>query len=122
MSKAAFVAVVDDDERIRDSLRILLQSAGIKARFFASAERFLLEENIGEFGCLVTDVKMLAVSGFQLHRLLVERHVSVPTIFISAFHDEEELNWAMSHGALAFLQKPFDGEELLTWVIKALGK
>jgi FixJ family two-component response regulator len=121
MSNTALVAVIEDDKRVRESLETLLQSATIRASFFQSAEEFLLEDDMGKFGCMVTDMKMPGLSGLQLYRYLLDRQILIPTIFIWAFHDESEVNWLLTHGAVTFLKKPFDGEELLAWIAKAMG-
>ena len=112
------VAIVDDDPRIRESLGSLFDAARIEAHFFSSAEDFL-EQDLGQFACVVSDVKMAGMPGYDLQRHLLERQSKISFIFISAYPDDQRVAEAMSLGAIAFLQKPFDGEELLEWVERA---
>ncbi len=118
MTNQTRVAVVDDDPRVRESLESLLDAAQIEAHFFPSAESFLAED-IGRFTCLVSDVKMPGMSGFELQRHVLDRRPSLPIIFISAYPDNSRISEAISLGAITFLQKPFDGEELLGWIEKS---
>lgn len=109
------IAIVDDDFRIRESLAGLFEAAHIRTDFFTSAEEFLAGDP-GHYACIVTDIKMLAMSGYELQRQVVNRQIESPVIFVSSRRDDDALRSASLLGNVAFLQKPFDGEELLELV------
>lgn len=118
----ALVTVVDDDFSVRESLKSLIRSAGLSVRVFASAEQFLESGNVGETACLILDVQMPGLSGTELHRNLLSNGFKVPVIFITAHaSDQEARARALSDGALAYLIKPFEEDELLDAVYTALG-
>jgi len=106
------VAVVDDDESVRESLPDLLRGLGFDAMAFASADEFLLSDNIDRVKCLLLDVCMPGMSGPELQQQLVSRGVQVPIIFISARADANVRETLMERGAVAFLSKPFSELEL----------
>jgi FixJ family two-component response regulator len=112
--------VVDDDPRIRESLQNLFDSVLIEAAFYSSAEEFLAEHELQCARCLITDVWMPGISGYELQEHLIRRGLDIPIIFISAHPDNKKQEEANAKGALALLHKPFDGEELLEWVFKAM--
>ena len=114
------VAVVDDDPRVRESLESLFDSAGIETRLFKSGEEALRPESLKKIGCLITDVRMPGIDGCELQRRLKASSPILPIIFVTAHHDDEVRQSALSQGAFAFLYKPFDGEELLLAVDAAL--
>jgi two-component system response regulator FixJ len=107
------VVVVDDDPRVRESLDSLLSSAGIEVRVFSSAGQVLESDALADAGCLITDVRMPGVNGWELFRSAVATHPLLPVIFVTAHQDQGALRRALDGGAFAFLYKPFDGEELL---------
>jgi FixJ family two-component response regulator len=113
-----YVVVVDNDSRVSEALESLLDAAQVEARFFESAEDFLALQEPDEVLCLVTDVKMAGMSGYELQRHLVSAELRIPTIFITAHPVGRQSTEAMKLGAIAFLEKPFDGEELLEWLDK----
>ena len=115
------IAVVDDDEDVRRSLRRLLRSAGYEAITFASAEDYLASILDCTAACLILDVRLPGQSGIALRQRLTHDQHDIPTVFISA--RENELASARSAGAdaVAYLRKPFDAEELLDAVQQALG-
>jgi FixJ family two-component response regulator len=114
------VVVVDDDPRVRQSLQSLLSSAGINVRTFSSGSEVLNSGVLDAAGCLITDVRMPAIDGWELQRLTTAAHPLLPLIFVTAHQDEEAFQCALSCGAFAFLYKPFDGEELLRTVQAAI--
>jgi FixJ family two-component response regulator len=116
------VLAVDDDSRVRESLRDLLGSAGLDALCFSSAEALLDSGALGRSGCLITDVRMPEMDGWELQRLVAAAHPHVSIIFVSAFQDQQACERALALGAFAFLYKPFDGEELLRTVASALSQ
>ena len=114
------VFVVDDDEAVRDSLKLLLKSAGIVAATSASAQEFLSTYDPVQSGCLVLDVRMPGMSGLEMQHELNLRGVMIPVIFITGHGDIPMAVEAMQQGAFEFLQKPFRDSELLDRVQRAL--
>jgi FixJ family two-component response regulator len=116
------VLVVDDDLRVGESLRELLGSAGLGPLCFGSAETLIRSGALARSGCLITDVRMPEIDGWELQKFVAAAHPHVFIIFISAFQDQQAFERALALGALAFLYKPFDGEELLRIVESALSQ
>lgn len=118
-----FVFVVDDDPSIRESLNLLLSSAGYGVKTFDSAKEFLESERDSPGpACLVLDVKMPGLSGLDLQKELKSRNYDLPIIFITGHGDIPMSVQAMKKGAVDFLPKPFDDGELLSAVNKAVLK
>jgi two-component system response regulator FixJ len=118
----ALVFVVDDDEAVRSSTKLLLKSVGLPAVTFASAQEFLDNYDPQQPGCVVLDVRMPLMSGLELQQLLNMRGAIIPVIFITGHGDIPMAVEAMQHGAFDFLQKPFRDQDLLDRVQKALEK
>src|SRR5271163_2828644 len=114
------VAIVDDDELMRDALRGLLKAAGLPAQDFASAEEFLSSGQQHQTACLITDIRMPGISGLELQTRLNAERCRIPTIFITAHGDAQMRMQALRAGAVEFLAKPFDDEALLKTVRAAL--
>ena len=114
------IAIVDDDEAMQDSLRDLMEAAGLVARCFGSAEEFLESDLHRKAGCLILDIRMPKMSGLQLQARLKEEECNVPIIFITAHGDARMRIRAMREGAVEFLAKPFDHQLLLKRVRTAL--
>ena len=114
------VFVVDDDDAVRNSLRMLLKSAGVHAEASASAQEFLSTYEVTQPGCLVLDVRMPGMSGLEMQHELNLRGATLPVIFITGHGDIPMAVEAMQHGAFDFLQKPFRDQELLDRVQRAL--
>jgi len=114
------VAIIDDDEAMQDSLRDLMEAAGLVARCFGSAEEFLESDLHRKAGCLILDIRMPKMSGLQLQARLKEEECNVPIIFITAHGDARMRIRAMREGAVEFLAKPFDHQLLLKRVRTAL--
>ena len=114
------IAIVDDDEAIQDSLRDLMEAAGLVARSFGSAEEFLDSDLHARAACLIVDVRMPNMSGLQLQVRLKEEECNIPIIFITAHADARMRIRAMREGAVEFLAKPFDHQLLLKRVRAAL--
>ena len=117
----ALISIVDDDESIRESTKGFVRSLGYEAAAFASAEEFLQSDSVGSTSCLITDVQMPGLSGIDLQRGLIAQGVQMPTIFITAFPEEEARARAMNAGALGYLSKPFSEDSLLSCLSTALG-
>ena len=114
------VAIVDDDESMREAVRSLLQAAGLRARAFSSAEEFLSSGQQYEIACLIADIRMPGMSGLDLQARLNAEQVKIPIIFITAHGDPRMRMQALRAGAVEVLAKPFDGERLLDSVRAAL--
>lgn len=119
---AQTVFVVDDDDAVRDSLRLLLKSAGLQAEATASAPEFLETYDTSRPGCLVLDVRMPGMSGLEMQHELNLRGATLPVIFITGHGDIPMAVEAMQHGAFDFLQKPFRDQDLLDRVTRALAR
>jgi len=116
------VFVVDDDDAVRNSLRLLLKSAGIATEVAASAQEFLSSYDTSHPGCLVLDVRMPGMSGLEMQHELNMRGAAIPVIFITGHGDIPMAVEAMQHGAFDFLQKPFRDQDLLDRVQRALAR
>lgn len=120
MTRTATVYVVDDDDAVRSSLRLLLKSVGLPTVTHASAQEFLATWDGEQPGCLVLDVRMPGMSGIELQTELNQRGAIIPVIFISGHGDIPMAVEAIQHGAFDFLQKPFRDQELIDRVQRAL--
>jgi two-component system, LuxR family, response regulator FixJ len=113
MAEEAVVAVVDDDESVRKAIKRLINSIGLSAKDFASAEDFLESGEYNEADCLILDVRLPGMSGLELQSYLAAYNRQVPIIFISAHGDERTRSQALEAGAVDFLQKPFREQSLI---------
>lgn len=118
--RSASVFVVDDDDAVRNSLRLLLKSVGLPTTALASAREFLDTWHPDQPGCLVLDVRMPGMSGLELQEELNRRGAIIPVIFISGHGDIPMAVEAIQHGAFDFLQKPFRDQDLIDRVQRAL--
>ena len=118
----ATVFVVDDDEAVRDSLRMLLKSVGLPVTLFASAQEFLAAYHPDHPGCVILDIRMPGMSGLDLQRHLTLRGAIIPIVFITGHGDVPMAVDAMQHGAFDFLQKPFRDQDLIDRVQLAFDK
>ena len=114
------VAIVDDDDLMRNALQGLLKSVGLPARAFASAEEFLKSGQPDQIACLIADIRMPGMSGLELQAKLNAASCRIPIIFITAHGDAKMRMQALRAGAVEFLAKPFDDEVLLGNVRAAL--
>jgi FixJ family two-component response regulator len=119
-TKAALVAIVDDDESMRSALQGMLKSVGLASEAFASAEEFLKSGQQKKTACLITDIRMPGMSGLELQARLNAERCKIPTIFITAHGDTKMRMQALRAGAVEFLAKPFDDQVLLESVRAAL--
>jgi FixJ family two-component response regulator len=118
----ALVSVVDDDESVRESLPDLLKEFGFEPRAFSSAAEFLSSDYVNRTECLILDIAMPNMGGFDLQRELQFRGQATPIIFITAQTDEAVRARAIEQGAVSVLLKPFNEADLLTAVKAALQK
>jgi FixJ family two-component response regulator len=116
------VFIVDDDDGVRSSIRLLLKSIGIAATPLASAQTFLDTFDPARPGCLVLDIRMPGMSGMELQEQLNLRGATIPVIFITGHGDVPMAVAAMQQGAFDFLQKPFRDQDLIDRVQKALDR
>ncbi|NIW25656.1 MAG: response regulator [Gammaproteobacteria bacterium] len=118
--ESAIVYVVDDDEAVRDSLKLLLESVDLPCQTFASASDFLENHDPDQHSCLVTDIRMPGMSGLDLQEELNRRSSTIPVLFITGHGDVPMAVDAMKSGALDFIQKPFRDQDLLDRIHQAL--
>lgn len=114
------VFIVDDDASIRDSLSLLLSLRGYATALFANAEDFLAALQADWRGCVVVDIRMPGMSGLELQRCLLERGPNLPVIVITAHGDVAAARQAFLAEAVDFIEKPFDGKQLLAAIENAL--
>jgi FixJ family two-component response regulator len=114
------VCIVDDDEAIRESLRLLLYAAGISSHVFPSANEFIARDEDWEFDCMLLDIRMPGMDGLQLFRQLIGENAPYPIIFITGHGDIPLAVSAIKQGAYDFLTKPFEKDELLDKVKSAI--
>ena len=107
------VSIVDDDDAGRESLRWLIESVGLKVEAFASPIEFLEQFDGSHPGCLVLDIRLPKISGLDVLKTIRDRGIETPAIMITAFGDVPMAVRAMKNGAVDFLQKPFNDQELL---------
>jgi FixJ family two-component response regulator len=120
VKRTNLVAVVDDDDFLRDALRRLLKASGLGAVSFESAEDLLNSGRLSEIACLIADIRMPGMSGLELQARLKTVRCAVPIIFITAHGDAKMRIQAMRDGAVEFLTKPFDNAVLIEMVRSAL--
>ncbi|NLP31933.1 Transcriptional regulatory protein fixJ [Oligella ureolytica] len=106
------IFVVDDDDAVRDSLRLLLETQNYQVQTFASGEEFLEQYNPNLVSVLITDVRMPGMSGLQLQEQLIERKATLPIIFITGHGDVNMAVSTMKKGAVDFIEKPFNLDEI----------
>lgn len=119
MTGSSLVYIVDDDEAVRDSMRLLVESSGFSTRDFASADLFLKADS-ADLGCLLLDLHMPGTSGIELLRLLRSRGMAWPVFVISGRRDPVLDAEVLAAGASALLSKPFDDQQLLDLVAQAI--
>jgi FixJ family two-component response regulator len=120
MSPEATVFVVDDDAAVRDSLRWLMDSVGLRVAEFASGEAFLAAISAQDPGCVVLDLRMPKLGGLEVHQRLRQRGIELPVIVISGHGDVAVAVRALKSGIVDFIEKPFNDQELLDCVQQAM--
>ncbi len=114
------IALIEDDEAVLDSLRLLLQSRGFAVTGFKSAESFLASPQARSATCIVSDVRLPGKSGVDLQRMLAANGVETPMILITGHGDIAMAVTAMREGASDFIEKPYDAERLIVSIARAL--
>ena len=120
MSRASLIAVIDDDTSCRLALAESLRSLGYEAREFASAEEFISGDEDGFCDCVITDIHMPGMSGFELGRLLAARDSPVPVILVTALRGQGLENKAKASGSVCLVKKPFQSDALVGCLQRAL--
>lgn len=118
--EAQTIAVVEDDESVREALGNLLLSMGLEVQTFATAEDFLAWPQHARIACLVSDIQLPGIGGLELQRRIVSTGDAVPVILITAFPRDHIRRQAEEQGAVALLAKPFDGGHLVDCIQRAL--
>ena len=114
------VFVVDDDSSVREAIKSLIKSVGLRVETFETAQQFLGSKRLDAPGCVVLDVRLPGLSGLDLQRELAANDIKLPIIFITGYGDIPMSVTAMKAGALEFLTKPFRDQDLLDAIQKAL--
>jgi FixJ family two-component response regulator len=117
----SLVAIVDDDESVRQATESLVRSLGHIAMTFASAEAFLRSEYLERVTCVITDVKMPGMTGVQLQNTLLAQRRNLPIIFMTAYPEARVREQVLAAGAIGFLSKPFDSADMIICLTAALG-
>jgi FixJ family two-component response regulator len=120
LSKAPLIAIVEDDEFFRASMRRLMRSLGYTVEAFPTAADFLAYRRLDETACLIADIQMPGMTGVELHACLIEAGHKIPTILVTAYPDEAARARAPKDGIVCYLLKPFDDNDLTNCVRKAV--
>ena len=120
MSKVPMIAIVDDDECMRDAIQSLVQSLGHNVSTFPSADEYLKSEQVRDTSCLITDVQMPGLNGLDLQDRLIARGHCIPIIFLTGYPDDSVRARAMKAGAVGFFSKPFQQDHFIGCIDKAL--
>ena len=120
MPKGPLIAIVDDDESIRETTKDLLESAGFSAAVFAGAAGLLKSRRLNQVRCLITDMRMPKMTGLELYQHLIAIDRAIPTILVTAYPDERARAQAIRANVVCYLIKPFAADELLACVRRAL--
>ncbi len=118
-AEAPRVYIVEDDEAVRESLQLMLESVGYQTRAYSNANAFLDAYHNDMAGCLVLDIRMPGMNGMELQRKLNERNSMLPIVFVTGHGDVPMAVEAMQQGALDFVQKPYREQELLEKIERA---
>jgi FixJ family two-component response regulator len=121
VTSKSVIAIVDDDESVREAMCGMVESFGYSVGLFESADEFLGSDRLGGTDCLILDVQMPGTSGLELHSRLISSGHRIPTIFVTAFPNPRVRDRAMQAGAVCFLSKPFARDDLFGCINAALG-
>jgi FixJ family two-component response regulator len=122
LTKIGIIAIVDDDEPLREALGSVMKAAGFVTKTFANAEEFLNSADQQDTVCLILDVRLPGMSGIELQKWLVDANSQVPIIFVTAHGDASLRDLVMKSGAAGFLNKPVRSDALLKEIHAALAK
>lgn len=115
------ISIIDDDRPFRESMRRLMRSLGYTVDVFPSAADFLASSRLGETSCLIVDVNMPAMTGLELFRHLIDAGRPIPTILLTAYPSDVDRARALNDGAICYLRKPIDEQNLSQCLRAALG-
>jgi two-component system, LuxR family, response regulator FixJ len=121
LNETGFIAIVDDDEPLRQALSSVMKAAGFASRTFGSAEEFMASADWQHTACLILDVRLPGLSGIELQRQLVESGKRIPIVFVTA-HGDAALRDLLTKSGAAFLNKPVRSDTLLREIRLALQK
>ena len=116
------IFVIDDDQSMQRAFLLLLRSAGFDAKAFTSAEEFLTYSHVSDGDCIILDLRMPRINGFDLMEKLISREIRTPIICVTAFDDVKSRERARELGAAAYFTKPVDDQALIdaiNWAIKS---
>jgi FixJ family two-component response regulator len=122
LAKIGIIAIVDDDEALREALGSVMKAAGFKIDTFATAEAFLGSDNRANTACLLLDVRLPGMNGIELQRRLVDSGSPIPIVFVTAHGDASVRDLVIKAGAAGFLNKPVRSDALLKAIYAALAK
>jgi FixJ family two-component response regulator len=114
------VAIIDDDQSVRDGIADLVRAMGFDAEAFEHAEDFLQSGRAANPSCLITDMRMPGMTGLELHDRLVASGRRIPTIVITAFPKDGDQARALQAGVVCYIAKPFENNELAACIVSAL--
>lgn len=120
MKYESTVFLVDDDPSVRDAIGLFLESIGLVVKTYSSAQAFLDNYRPEWPGCMVLDISMPGISGLELQELLLERCIDIPIIFLTGHGDVPQSAKAFKAGAIDFIEKPFNDEQLLDRIREAI--
>ena len=121
MSVPVSIAIVDDDQFLRESIQDLLETEGIASHLYASAEEFLSQYGDRDVDCVLADVRMAGMSGIEMLRQLKRMEGCPPVLIMTSYTSAQMKTAALKSGASAFLEKPLDSQELIACLRKAIG-
>ena len=122
MPRKTLIAIVDDDQSVREALTSLVRSLGYVAVAFECAEDLLKSKRRRNASCMIADVQMPGMTGIELHNRLVASGEPIPTVLITAFPDERSRERALQAGVVGYLTKPFSEDELLACIRSTFGR
>jgi len=122
IDRAPLVAVVDDEDDVRQALRRLLRSAGFEVLAYGSGSEFLRHVAGSSPDCVVLDLRMPGASGFDVQRALIDMKLPLPTVVVTGNESQESRREALENGADAYLCKPVDGDALVDAVMAAISR
>jgi FixJ family two-component response regulator len=122
LSNQLLIAIIDDDQPFRESMRRLMRSLGYTVAVFSSAAAFLASTRLSETACLIADVHMPLMTGVELHRHLVKTARPIPTILVTAHPSDVERANALKDGVVCYLRKPIDEQSLTRCLDGAMAK
>lgn len=122
MTHRPTVFVIDDEASVRDALALFLDSEGLSVKTYETAQSFLNEYRSNFHGCMIVDIRMPAMSGLELQETLTGKGVNLPIIFLTGHGDVPMSAKAFKAGAMDFIEKPFNDEDLLASIRDAIAK